>query len=120
MAGAKRPTNKAARERAAQKKQLEDQISRAALQYDLASTLPENAGAQLFNLCLIQCGDPSLSTSERVRWASIAQRIQESRDKLQAQLTPISINIPIASDAAAERILQAYGVVPAPAEEEEP
>ena len=108
VAEGKRPTNKAAREKAALRKELEAQVQRAAQAYGIAATLPANAADQLLQLCLVQAGDPDLSTSERNRWANTARQIIADRDKIAAQNAPISINIPVDSAELSARILGAY------------
>ena len=108
MAGAKPPRSKAAQTLAAMRKALEAQVQRAAQAYGIAATLPANAADQLLQLCLVQAGDPDLSTSERNRWANTARQIIADRDKLAAQTAPISINIPVDGDELARRILGAY------------
>ena len=108
MAGAKPPRSKAAQTLAAMRKALEAQVQRAATAYGIAATLPADAADQLLQLCLVQAGDPDLSTSERNRWANTARQIIADRDKLAAQTAPININIPVDGDELARRILGAY------------
>ena len=108
MAGAKPPRSKAAQTKAALRRELLAQVERAKETYGIAALLPDEAAVQLLSMCLVQAGDPDLSTSERNRWANTARQIIADRDKLAAQTAPININIPVDGDELARRILGAY------------
>lgn len=115
MARAKQARTPTAQAKAKLRKELAEQVSRAAMAYGIAATLPPDADAQLLQLCLIQAADPHLSTSERARWAGIAAKIRGDQIKAEATIQAASQTIthlsPLDGGELARRIADAYAPV---------